>query len=79
MKLVELGWSIPYCQLAISNAIYKFATSFTNGSQCSRFGDGNHVNVGLDRIDMIILGTIQVCAHLQVGTSSGTFGELFWW
>jgi hypothetical protein len=65
--------------LAISNAIYKVATSFTNGSQCSRFGDGNRVNVGLDTINVIIFGTIQICAHLQGGTSSGTFGKLFWW
>jgi hypothetical protein len=65
--------------LAISNAIYKVATSFTNGSQYSRFGDGNCVNVGLDTINVIIFGTIQICAHLQAGTSSGTFGKLFWW
>jgi hypothetical protein len=65
--------------LEISNAIYKIATSFTNGSRSLRFGDGNRVNVGLNTIDVIIFGTIQVCAHLQIGTSSGTFGKLFWW
>jgi hypothetical protein len=61
--------------LTISNAIYKVAKSFTNGSHCSKFGDGNRVNVGLDTIDVIIFGIIQVCAHLQVGISSGTFGK----
>jgi hypothetical protein len=62
--------------LAISNEIYKIAITFRNGSHCSRFSDGNH---GLNTIDVIIFGTIHICAHLQVGISSGTFGKLFWW
>jgi hypothetical protein len=56
--------------------IYKIVIIFRNGSHCSRFSDGNHVNVGLNTIDVIIFGTIHICAHLQIGISSGTFAIL---